>query len=319
MAEAKETIQRTKSSLVAEGNAWLADIDFGPGGGYVKADVVSRYLAAARAFEEALGTDHPKTIEAKTWAAISRLNDMFFITNDELQVVENSIDLYSQRGDASVVERMFYSVSNALIPQYHDSMRWINKLSGIDQDKRRMLRWTHKSLSAHGILSRLTEDGILQSSDQTRLQSIQLDTQSMVSSTTFSFIDAAALQAHALVLYRLGEYSDALDSATTATGLRKDIEGAFPEDSQKRTQNLIEQSILAMSHFQLAQPLPESDPARVEHLAAAKEALENCQAIMTDPTALNPEGQPWADNRIAQSLLAEAEGLIEEEEGGEEE
>tara|TARA_R110002096_G_scaffold435816_1_gene663002 strand:+ start:13820 stop:17806 length:3987 start_codon:yes stop_codon:yes gene_type:complete len=48
----------------------------------------------------------------------------------------------------------------------------------------------------------------------------------------------------------------------------------------------------------------ESDEAR------ARYAFDLARAIMADPQALNPDGTPWAEDRIAQSLLTEAEALI---------
>ena len=37
---------------------------------------------------------------------------------------------------------------------------------------------------------------------------------------------------------------------------------------------------------------------------------EYLDTLMADPTALNDDGKPWAEDRIAQSLLAEGEALI---------
>ena len=122
--------------------------------------------------------------------------------------------------------------------------------------------------------------------------------------------DQRSQRPFALASYREGEYKAALDAITLAAQYRAAMLDDPATEMDESSPHPYDAAILAMSHFQLAQPLPESDPARAEHLAAANEALAQCQAIMADPAALDPDGNPWAEDRIAQSLLAEAEALI---------
>jgi len=116
--------------------------------------------------------------------------------------------------------------------------------------------------------------------------------------------DQRSQRPFALASYREGEYQAALNAITLAAEYR----AATPMDES--SPHPYDAAILAMSHFQLAQQLAEADPALGEHLAAASQALENCRTIMTNPEALNDNGQSWAEDPIAQSLLTEAEALI---------
>ncbi len=126
--------------------------------------------------------------------------------------------------------------------------------------------------------------------------------------------DQRSQRPYALAMYRAEQYKAALTAITLAAKFR----AGMPDDPatlmDESAPHPFDAAILAMAHFQLARGLPESDPARAEHLVEANKALAQCQSIMADSLALNGAGQPWAEDRIAQSLLAEAEGLIGESE-----
>ena len=253
----------------------------------------------------------PKTLETKCWNLILSLKEQVFISKDELVKVEAAIDRFAQVGDAGLIDTMNRSVSIALIPRYRAAIEWLNKVP--DRDPQSF--GIYKSLSSVEIMDMLTSSAMSKQITRDRLNEIFLEAQAMIETTTFSFWDARSFRAHALVCLRLGKYADALKSVNLASGLRSDIDSVIPDGERDQYPHPINLAILAMSHYQLAQPLPESDPARAEHLAAANEALAQCQAIMADPNALDENGKPWSEDRAAQSLLAEAEALIG---GGEE-